>query len=146
MHAVLYLLYTVCKVRPTLLDLHKVILRNIPNNSENSKRWLEFLTALDMRHEDIPCLTLSDSDARWNVYSVLDAWLNGSGSQPKTWGTLLRALHERGTPFLVKLACAAKEVYLSKLFRALVIVQYIVFTLHLFAPLHRKIGVVTLAI
>lgn len=105
----------VCKVRPTLLDLHKVILKSIPRR-ENSQRWIEFLTALNMCHEDIPCLVmlLSEGDARWNVNIILDAWLNGGGLQPKTWGTLLSAMDERGTPFLRKLTNAAKEVYLSK--------------------------------
>ena len=103
----------VCKVRPSLLDLHKVILNHIPNNGENTQMWLEFFTALNMQHKDMPPL-LSEHDARWNVHIVLDAWLKGVGSEPKTWGTLLNAMRERGTPFLRDLADAAEEVYLSK--------------------------------
>ena len=82
--------------------------------------WLEFLTALNMNHKDIPALVLSECDARWNVQNVLDAWLRGSGSEPKTWGTLLIAMQERGTPFLRELASTAENVYLSKPIYALV--------------------------
>ena len=82
--------------------------------------WLEFLTALNMHHTDIPTLVLSECDAQWNVHNVLEAWLNGRGSEPKTWGTLLNAMRERGTPFLRELADAAEEVYLSKPILALV--------------------------
>ena len=112
----------VCKVRPSLLDLHKVIVVHIPNSRENIQMWLEFLTVLNIHHSDIPTLVLSECDAQSNVLHVLDAWLNGRGSEPKTWGTLLSAMQERGTPFLRELANAAEDVYLSKPFHTLVFV------------------------
>ena len=97
-----------------------MILQHIPNSREYSDVWLEFLTALNMNHKDIPALVLSECDARWNVQNVLDAWLRGSGSEPKTWGTLLKGMRERGTLFLRELADAAENVYLSKPIHALV--------------------------
>ena len=97
-----------------------MILQHIPNSRENTDVWLEFLTALNMNHKDIPALVLSECDERWNVQSVLDAWLRGSGSEPKTWGRLLCGLRKRGTPFLRELADAAENMYLSKPVHALV--------------------------
>ena len=97
-----------------------MILQHIPNSREYSDVWLEFLTALNMNHKDIPALVLSECDARWNVQNVLDAWLRGSGSEPKTWGTFLKGMHERGTPFLRELADAAENVYWSMPIHALV--------------------------
>ena len=91
-----------------------MLLQHIPNSRENTDVWLEFLTALNMNHKDIPALVLSECDARWNVQNVLNAWLRGSGSEPKTWGTLLKGMRERGTLFLRELADAAENVYLSK--------------------------------
>ena len=95
-----------------------MLLQHIPNSRENTHVWLEFITALNMNHKDIPAV-LSECDARWNVQSVLDAWLRGSGSEPKTWDTLLNGMRERGTPFLRELADAAENVYLSKPIHAL---------------------------
>ena len=113
-------LHVVCKVRPSLLDLQIVLLQHIPNSRKNAHVWLEFLTALNMNDKDIPALLLSNCDAQWNVQKVLDAWRRGSGSEPKTWGTLLNGMHERGTPFLRELADTAENLYLSKPIHALV--------------------------
>ena len=108
-------------MRPSLLDLQIVLLQHIPNSREYTDVWLEFLTALNMNHKDIPALALSECDARWNVQKVLDAWRRGSGSEPKTWGTLLNGMYRRGTPLLRGLADAAEKVYLSKPIHALVL-------------------------
>ena len=105
-----------------------MIVKNIPNSRENTQMWLEFLTALNMHHTDIPTIVLNEQDAQWNVHNVLDAWLNGRGSEPKTWGTLLKAMRERGTPFLRELALGAADVYLSKPSYALVLCCVLSFT------------------
>ena len=94
--------------------MDKVIVQQIPNDQEHIQTWIDFLNPLDMPQSMIS-LEMSPKDARANVCDVLLAWLGGKGSpeKPRTWGTLLDAMH-RGSQYLQELANRAEYILLGK--------------------------------
>ena len=81
--------------------IQAVVIEDIETDRVNA--WFDFLNPLELSLEDIDRKDMSLNDARWNVNCVMSKWLNGCGSSPKTWGTLLDAMHG-GSQFLRQLA------------------------------------------
>ena len=85
----------------SILTIQAVVIEDI--EIDRVKAWVDFLNPLELSLEDIDRNDISSVDARWNVNCVMSKWLNGHGSSPKTWGTLLDAMHS-GNQFLRQLA------------------------------------------
>lgn len=95
--------------------MDKVIVQQIPNSPEHIRTWIDFLNPLEMPQNMVYSEEMSSCDAKLNVCRVLLAWLGGKGSpgKPRTWGTLLDAMH-RGCPYLQQLANRAEYTLLGK--------------------------------
>ena len=108
-------LFTVCKSKLSPTEMHKVIIQQIPNNQEHIRTWIDFLNPLEMPQNMVCSEKMSPWDAKGNVCHVLLAWLDGKGSpgKPRTWGTLLDAMH-RGCAYLQQLANRAEYTLLGK--------------------------------